>query len=102
MKVKVFIKRPDEEYGHSTFISDSLENLQNTVGGYIEAVRLSDLVIICNEEGRLRDLPYNCTIEGISFVGTIIAIGIDKKRQDEFGDVPISFKEWKELIKKGG
>lgn len=28
-KIKVIIKRPDEQYGHVTNISNTLENLQN-------------------------------------------------------------------------
>lgn len=39
-KIKVIIKRADEEYGHVTNISHRLENLQNTVGGYIETVNI--------------------------------------------------------------
>ena len=50
-KIKVIIKRPDEEFGHVCNISNSLENLQKTVGGYIEAVPLTNKnVIICNED----------------------------------------------------
>lgn len=100
-KIKAFIKRPDEEFGHSTAVSNTLENFQRNVGGYIEAVTLGkvlgkgDLVIICNEEGRLRGLPYNCCICGIDFVGDIVAVGADG---DEFCDVPITFAEWKGLI----
>lgn len=95
MKIKVYIKRPDEEIGHSTWIENSLKNLQKTVEGYIETVTFGDYVIICNEEGRLENLPYNCTIHGVDFVGTIIVAGIN---EDEFGDVPLSFEEYKYLI----
>lgn len=35
-KIKVIVKRPDEQYGHVCHISDRLENLQKTVEGYIE------------------------------------------------------------------
>lgn len=104
-KIKCIIKRPDEEYGHMTSISDTLENLQRTVEGYIECVTLvhqtlsvdgecvlPGLAIICNEEGRLMNLPHNCVVDGIDFCGTIIAIGV---KGDEFCDVPLSFEDWK-------
>lgn len=95
-KVDCIIKRPDEAYGHKASISTSLRNLQNTVEGYIETVTIAeDLVIICNEEGRLLGLPYNCNIAGVDFVGTIIVIGADG---EEFCDVPISFKDYKRLF----
>ena len=84
-KIKVIIKRPGEK-PYTTWISDRLENLQKTVEGYIETVTVcTDLVIICNEEGRIRDLPYNCTILGADFFGTIILAGING---EEFGNVP--------------
>lgn len=95
-KIKAIIKRPDEEFGHMTWISDTLENLQKTVGGYIETVTLAqDLVVICNEEGRLQGLEPNCTVRGVDFVGTIAVVGVDG---DAFADVPIELREWKELL----
>ena len=87
-KIKVIIKRPDEAIGHVTWISDTLENLQRTVGGYIETVTLEpDYCVICNEEGRIQGLEHNCYFCGIGFVGTILVVGTDG---DEFCDVPIS------------
>ena len=54
-KIKCIVKRPDEQFGHVTWISDSLKNLSNTVGGYIETVTLDNgVVLICNEEGSCR------------------------------------------------
>ncbi len=94
-KIKAIIKRADESVGHSTFISPTLPNLQRIVGGYIETVTFGDYVVICNEEGRLLNMPYNCTINGFSFVGDIAIVGIDG---DDFGDCPISFAQWKEIL----
>ena len=85
-KIKVIIKRPDEKRGHVAWISNTLENFQRTVEGYIETVTVaSDLVIICNEEGRLLGLEPNCTICGYSFVGTIVLAGV---KGDEFCSIP--------------
>lgn len=95
-KVCCIIKRPDERYGHKTAISTSLENLQKTVEGYVEAVALSeDVVILCNEEGRLNGMPYNCTICGMTFFGTLIFIGTDG---EEFANIPISYREYKRIF----
>lgn len=94
-KIKVIIKEPGK-LPRSTNISDSLENLQRTVGGYIETVTLeSDCVIICDEEGRIKGKPYNCSICGVDFVGTIIICGIWAY---EFTDIPIGFQEAKQLF----
>ena len=113
-KIKCIVKRPDEQFGHMTWVSDSLENLQKTVGGYIETVSIDDhkLVLIVNEEGKLRDMPYNFTarklIDNNAFgnlygqfpiFGTVIACGADG---DEFADIPIDFNEWKALLCEWG
>ena len=67
-------------------IADTLEDIQGEIGGYIETVTLADdVVILCDEEGRLKDLPDNCEIGGVMFVGTILIVGIDG---DGFGSCP--------------
>lgn len=94
-KISVIIKRPGEK-AHRTNISSTLENLQKTVGGYIETVTISsDSCFICNENGRLLGLPYNFSFTGVDFVGTVILIGV---KGDEFADIPISFKDAKRLF----
>ena len=96
-KIKVIIKRPDERKGHVTFISNTLENLQRTVGGPIEVFRFaSDCAIICNEEGKIQGLEPNCVCVGELFVGDIIVVGIDGS---EFCDVPESALEmWRKRV----
>lgn len=94
-RIRVIIKHPGQK-PYVTNVSDSLGNLQSHVDGYIETVTLaSDLVIICNEEGRLRGLPYNCRVCGVDFVGTILFAGVNG---DEFDDLPISFKDFKAMF----
>ena len=98
MKIKAIIKRPDEEFGHMTNISERLENLQNTVGGYIECVSPDPrIVIICNEEGNLIGLEPNMKIPGDILCGTRIVAGVSG---EDFADVSISFEEWKQLVKE--
>lgn len=100
-KIKAIVKRVDEPYGHMTWISNTLENLQRTVGGYIETISLpGGAVIICDEEGRLKKKPRNCyifpyrTAARLELVGDIIVVGSEG---DEFADVPIDFKTWKKI-----
>ena len=100
-KIRAIVKRPDERYGHVTNISPTLQNLQKTVGGYIETFTLMDgVVIICDEEGRIKGQPFNCRIPAdsifsTSFVGDIAVLGVDG---DDFTDCPLDFKVWKRLI----
>lgn len=95
-KIKVIIKRPDEQYGHVTHISARLENLQNTVGGYIETVPvIKGVILICNEEGKILNLPFNMRLYGDAIHGTIIICGVDG---EDFADVPISLSIWKGIV----
>ena len=44
----------------------TLEELQGFVGGYIEMIPYTRPVAYCNEEGRLKKLPFN-TVASIQF-----------------------------------
>lgn len=109
-KVRVIIKRPDEEFGRVTNISPSLENLHRNVGGFIEIVTLAvfdwgSICIICDEEGRLKNKEYNCEVCGIDFVGDIIVAQYAPQGEDgeqELVDLSISFDVWKEIILQKG
>lgn len=97
-KIKVIIKRPDEKYGHVTHISARLENLQNTVGGYIETVPvIKGVILICNEEGKLKDLEPNMWLFGDLIRGTVIVCG---QEGEELADVPITLQQWKNIVDK--
>lgn len=77
--MKVLIKN----VGENTKIADienDLQSLQNLVGGYIEALPLTkDVLLICNEEGKLKGLPvnFNIVINGKieSIVGNVFFVG---------------------------
>lgn len=68
-------------------VENSVEALQEVVGGYIEVVNLpmNDMAILRDEEGLMKQKDYNCRIMGIDFVGTILFVGI---KGEEFTDVP--------------
>ena len=85
-KIQGIAKRPGAA-PYVTNISNNLENLQRFVDGYIEAVSFPEdgVVIVCDEEGRLKGKEYCCTVNGIDFVGDIFICGIDG---EEFGDIP--------------
>ena len=79
-KIKVLVKHP-HEHPELQEIENSLEALQMIVGGHIETVTFNDIVVICNEEGRIQALDPNVA----GFVGTIIFVGVDGT---DFADVP--------------
>ena len=54
------------------------------------------MVIICDEEGRLKGKEYNSSILGVDFVGDIIFCGV---KDGELADIPIDFKDFKRLFR---
>ncbi len=93
--INVIIKRPGEDPCTAS-VPNTLEALQELVGGAIEAVTLcSDLAVICNEEGRLIGLPHNCKVCGVDFVSVIAFVGVDG---DEFADVPCDIEGFRALF----
>ena len=68
-------KKPREGW-KVTEIQNELEALQQAVGGHLESVSLwADACVLCNEEGRIKGMPYNTTICGVSLVGPILIVG---------------------------
>jgi hypothetical protein len=52
-------------------LPDDLDAMQAFVGGLVEALALGGgLTLWCNEEGKLKELPYNRTV--LSFPGGVI------------------------------
>lgn len=96
--IKVIVKEPGKPAYYDE-IPNELEVLQATVDGYIETVTIvaGELVVICNEEGRLSGLPANCALRGIDFCGTIILCGVSADGED-FADVP-SVMQDRELLR---
>lgn len=102
-EIHIIIKKPGEP-AFETLVENELRPLQEWVGGYIETYALSynpAVIVICNEEGKILGLPYNCRLAGEHFVGTILLVGIGGEDGDEFADCPVALKTalafWPEL-----
>ena len=66
-------------------IKNTLEEKQKIVGGFIETTSLLDddeVVIICNEEGKILNLPLNRDIGHDIIAGTFIVAGDDYENGD--------------------
>lgn len=75
-------------------IENTLEALQHEVGGYIETITLaSDLVLICDEEGRLKGKKVNepASIFKQDMVGDVLIVSTD---EDDFESVSERLIEW--------
>lgn len=62
-------------------IKNTLEAMQEVVGGYIESFTIaSDACIICDEEGRFKNSRFNFSLHGQQFFGTVLIVGVKGDR----------------------
>ena len=77
--IKVLVVEPNE-LPREEMIENTLKAKQDLVGGDIEYVSrdyYSDVIFICNEEGKLRGLPFNRAIGQDIIAGPFIIVGDD-------------------------
>lgn len=65
-------------------IENNLSNLQKLVSGRIEVVAIGESLMICNEEGKLDELPPNFITPHDVIVGDVLFVGDDG---EEFGSL---------------
>lgn len=88
-QILAVVKNPGEKSYVEPLFDNTLEAFQKAVGGYIEAITLcTDFALIVNEEGILKELPYNTTVCGQPLFGSVIAVGI---KGDEFSSLKSSW-----------
>ena len=97
-KIRIVVAEPGKLPAVS-FISDSLKDMQQIVGGYIELFETteSEIDLFCNEEGKLSSLECNRVFPELQDIicGPIIAIGHD----DEGASVSLTEEQVQEAIR---
>lgn len=74
--MKIVVVEPHKA-AYEKEIVHKLENLQEIVGGYIEAIYNNDgTALICNEEGKLQRLEGNRRFGGDILAGTFFICGV--------------------------
>ena len=83
--MKVVIKEPGRQ-AYVKEIENKLNVYQEIVGGYIEVLPLiKSLRIICNEEGKIKDLDPNIFLDNDIIMGSIVVTAFDGI--DDFRDL---------------
>jgi hypothetical protein len=97
-EIKIIIVEPNK-IPYVKTVENDLKTFQNIVGGYIECVMIKDKIdFVCNEEGKILELPKCRYIEEIN---DIIAGTFFMTKADEEGNfTSLSEKEIETLIKR--
>ena len=85
--MKILIVEPGK-HPRTAHIDGSLKSMQETVGGYIQAIYPFDdpVAIVCDEEGLFKDTAWNRYIcEGCAIKGTFFICGLGA---EDFTDIP--------------
>lgn len=89
--MKVLVKNPDQ-IAELVDIGTDIEDFRGVIEGYVELHKLNDdLYLMCDEEGRIKDLPTNWVVNLNSLTPTAICgpiILLGRTRYGEFADIP--------------
>lgn len=80
-KIRILYKEVGEE-PKVKIIENTLEAKQELVGGLIEVVPYEDVLLICNEEGKLLNMPPNLVFDYDYIAGNCFVIGDDYENGD--------------------
>ena len=84
MKIKGLLVEP-HKLPKEIETENTLDNLQSLVDGYIECVYLqndNDVVLICNDEGKINNMPLNRDIGYDIIAGPFFIVGNDYENAD--------------------
>ena len=98
-KIRILYKEVGKE-PQIMFIDNTLEAKQKLVGGLIEVVPYEDVLIICNEEGKLLNMPPNLVFEYDYIAGNCFVIGDDYKNADFKSLTDEEILKYREYLKK--
>ena len=98
-KIRILYKEVGKE-PQIMFIDNTLEAKQKLVGGLIEVVPYEDVLIICNEEGKLLNMPPNLVFEYDYIAGNCLVIGDDYKNADFKSLTDEEILKYREDLKK--
>ena len=98
-KIRILYKEVGKE-PQIMFIENTLEAKQKLVGGLIEVVPYEDVLIICNEEGKILNMPPNLVFEYDYIAGNCFVIGDDYKNADFKSLTDEEILKYREDLKK--
>lgn len=98
--LRVLVKRVGRE-PTIEFIKDTLKAKQELVGGLIEVVSYNDeILLICNEEGKLFNLPPNLAFDYDYIAGDCFFVGDDYDKGDYKDLTDKQVEDLREMIRE--
>lgn len=98
-KLKILLKRFGRDPEVKT-IKNTLRAKQLLVGGLIEIIPYEKVLLICNEEGKLLDLPPNLIFDYDYIAGDCFLVGDDYENADFRSLTDEEIKEYTEKLKQ--
>lgn len=98
-KIKILYKEPGK-LCEVIEIENTLEEKQRLVGGLIEIINFDDLLLICNEEGKLMNLEPNLVFEFDYIAGNCLLIGDDFENSDFRSLTDYEIEEYSRILNR--
>lgn len=99
-KIKVLIVKPNE-IPEVSVIPNTLEAKQKLVGGNIEYVyneQYSDVIFICNDEGKINGLPLNRSLGEDIIAGDFLIVGDNSEIGEDISLTDIQVNKYKTIF----
>jgi len=99
-KIRVLYVRPNE-LPEEIVISNTLNSKRKLVEGNIEYTYRDyypGVIFICNEEGKIRGLPYNRDIGGDVIAGSFLIVGDDSELGEDKSLTKSQIKKYKKIF----
>lgn len=90
--MKILVKKPNEK-PYVTEIENTLEGIGSIIDGFFEIIRIRQfpgLCCVCDDEGKLKDLPYNFTLYNDDIVGAVFFVN---EEHTDFVDINEGYLE---------
>lgn len=90
--MKILVKEPNKK-PYAKEIENTLEGIHSIIDGFFEIIRIPNLpglCCVCDDEGKLKDLPYNFTLYNDDIVGTVFFVN---EEHADFKDINDGYVE---------
>ena len=94
--IDVLFKKPNRNPKKVT-IENTLEAMQKLVGGRIEILQTDDVLLVCNEEGKINNLEPNVVFRNDIIWGSFFIAGDDYENADF---ISISKKQYRKFARQ--
>ena len=98
--IDVLYKQPNKK-PKKVRIENNLEDMRKLVGGDIKILNYSDVLLVCNNKGKIKGLEPNVLLKNNMIYGSFFIVGDDKEKADFISLTEKQFTKFKNELLRG-